>query len=376
MCGLLGFFTEQPSKENFVKYEVLLEDIEFRGTDATGSMVYREWKNRGGRCRVVKKPVKATEYIKTSLPKIKEEIERSPLVIGHVRAKTQGAASDNNNNHPVFGKRWLITHNGSVTTMDKVHGYTYKGEVDTEYIVAQLETKGLDGLKETRGSAGLVIFDMMADNPTVYLWAHNQTFYLGYESSTKTWWWASVEKCLQTIADHMISPFHTDMRIEKVPEDVLYKIERLNNGSIVITDEGELKGKAYAYNRSNYSGACGYHNYKNQNYRNNSEPLIIGRQIYDVNDFEELLGEIYPFDTESKSFIMAEDKVIKEKIHPILSPEELDNVKYSEEWPHEYFSFDPHNCRVVNKSATLQALIIAKSMLVDEDSYDESDVDL
>lgn len=370
MCGLLGFFTEAPSEGHAEDFKALLNYMEIRGVDATGVLVHRPWRKRGtGRWKLLKQAIKPTRFTEETLPELMPDIAKSHLVIGHVRAKTIGSSNKPENNHPVEGDKYMVTHNGSVSSTDKVKGYKYKGEVDTELIVAQLENKGLEGLKEVVGTAACIFTDTTKEPPILYIWAHNQTMYIGTTGSPRTIWWSSTEDGLDVVANKLDGLFY-DMAYVKVPEDELFSLSLKKGRTIKVSALGEMKGKR---------GSCYYGSGNYSNYRGNTqgkedtgskpiEPLSVHHL-----DLEEGVEDVYGWDIKEERFVLDEEVVKDNRVVPYLGTEMLKNVKYVSpvgsknddmKWPQEYFSFDPHNFRVVNRALGIQMLTIALNMSV------------
>jgi len=365
MCGLLGFFTEEPSEMNGKRLKVLFKEQESRGRDASGILIYRPWEPSELRFRLIKRPVQATEFLETCWKSIKDDVSRSPLVLAHVRSQTLGDSIDNNNNHPVFGKHWVLTHNGDVRTTEKVKGYAYKGQVDTELMVAHLEHSGVKGLKETVGSAACVFLNRAIASPGVYIWAHHQTMFVGYEAHPRTWWWASTDKALGEIAgtpDRRVTPLHFDMRISRVPEDQLFQVFLQKDGSLGSKSLGELPGKAYSTTYVNTRHACGY---------SPSTQYVEMCPIYEVRDVEEYREELY-VKTADEGYRLDMPYLRAHNIKPYMNEDLLSLSKYTPlGWPESCYEFDPYNMRVVNRAMSLQSLIVEDVFSSDEQNSDD-----
>jgi len=75
----------------------------------------------------------------------------------HCRQKTRGTELDNKNNMPIYSKNYVLIHNGMVHN-EKLKDYTYNAEVDSEEILARVETLGIQkGIKECEGSMAIAI---------------------------------------------------------------------------------------------------------------------------------------------------------------------------------------------------------------------------
>jgi len=144
MCGICGFQLK-PGAEDQVNARLLmadlLQEIEWRGRDATG---VAWWGPNEGRLCLDKQPVSATKYA-SRVPLS----SRTRTAIGHTRLATQGDPEFNHNNHPVRvgdpGSRTVGVHNGVVyndeSLWSQVDGIERKGLVDTEALYAYLHYK-------------------------------------------------------------------------------------------------------------------------------------------------------------------------------------------------------------------------------------------
>lgn len=367
MCGLLGFITEKPSKEHAKDFETLLDYMQIRGSDATGVLVHRPWRKPGnGPWLLTKQAVAPDKFIETSLPDLMVDIGRSPLTIGHVRAKTIGSPDKPANNHPVEGKKYMLTHNGTVASTDRIKDYPYKGEVDTELIVAQLEENGFEGLKNVCGTAAIVFIDTTINPSAIYIWTHNQTMYVGTTiEHPRTVWWSSTAHGIELIARRKDSLFF-DMTYAKVPDDELFKIE-LANKTLKVSTLGEIVGKAssYGYGRTDWQNRSGTHTPSGA-----TDLPIEPLQSHHLEDFEEGIENLYALDVETERFVLDEKYIRENNIKPWLGTKQMDEIEYYEategtsvKWPREYLSFDPHNWRVVNRASGIQAMAIVISAL-------------
>lgn len=136
MCGIAGWFARGKARPNGDTVRGLLLANMERGKDATGVA----WRD-GDKIRVRKSGVAADEFIKDQKLGFFDEIATSPIGLLHARATTKGSEKQNENNHPVVGFNWVVTHNGSVYNDDDVWAYytekqkvTRFAEVDTSAI--------------------------------------------------------------------------------------------------------------------------------------------------------------------------------------------------------------------------------------------------
>ncbi len=214
ICGIFGFITDKPSVKNFKLLNQVMMLSAQRGTDATGIVVCTK-----GMTDIIKEPIDSVKFSEKYMEGLKEKISKSNLVIGHTRAWTQGTPKDNNNNHPINSKSYIMVHNGVCSSMNRIKEYPYQGEVDSEILLSYVETLGVvDGLKKLRGTASIAITEL--SGKSVYLWRHSNPLYIGYDLGTKTIFFASTEDILKGGLANILSIF-SSYQIRQLPEDVL-----------------------------------------------------------------------------------------------------------------------------------------------------------
>src|SRR4030067_1091064 len=149
MCGIVGYITDKPAVDNYVFLTRLLYLAADRGTDATGVAITTK-----DNINIVKEAIPSDKFIKKHFGTLREAITKSSVILGHTRAATQGHQKDNNNNHPIHSESYIMVHNGICPSMDRIKGYPYKGEVDSEILLSYIEKNGIvKGLPELQGSA-------------------------------------------------------------------------------------------------------------------------------------------------------------------------------------------------------------------------------
>jgi len=249
MCGIFGFITDKPSEENAILFRRLCYLSAIRGTDASGFAMF----DKQGKMVIEKRPMPASKFIPEVMDKYMPKMASSNLVIGHTRKKTQGDPADNANNHPVFSDKWVMIHNGVCSSMGRLDGYPYLGEVDSEILLSYVEREGLaEGLGNLKGWASVALLNKDEAN-NIYLWRHNETLYLAYDRESKTIFFASTDDLLSmSLANEL--EFFTSFQIKKFPEDVIYKVSH-SPLSIEKIKEVEVK-KAYDY--SKWSGTTNF----------------------------------------------------------------------------------------------------------------------
>ena len=239
MCGIIGFLTDKPSEDNYKMLGDLLYISSARGTDATGIAIVEDKK-----IKVVKEDIPADKFIKKYYLGLKKEISKASIVIGHTRLATQGHQRDNNNNHPIIGKKYVMVHNGTCSSMTRVKGYPYKGTVDSEILLSYIEEKGIEkGLEELQGSAAIALIKE-GDSKTVHLWRHSNPLWIAYDPKRQAIFFASTEDILKDGLSNLLN-FFSSFHIRQSVEDVLYKVT-CTPLNMEVVDEVEPKRK-YVY---------------------------------------------------------------------------------------------------------------------------------
>lgn len=250
MCGVLGFLTDIPSKENLKLFRRALYMSESRGKDATGIAIVQD-----GNIVIDKAPIVASQYITNVLPKFEEQIAKSNIVLGHTRNATMGKPSDNNNNHPIQSENWVMIHNGMCPSLEKIKDYKYMGDVDSELYLAYIETKGLyEGLPEIRSSSATVVLINKKNPNKVYFYKNSQPLYFAYDSVSQTLFFASTDDILEAALANKMSIF-TTFQIRKACENYLYEVT-INPLNLEITKKLEPKKAFTTYYPGYGRGGC------------------------------------------------------------------------------------------------------------------------
>lgn len=194
MCGISGVIpiSKDITQEQIYKVMLhLLDGNESRGRDATGIAT---WDVAIPKVHVYKQAEEATTFNKF----LKQEHILGPT-IGHNRAHTRGEPSDPENNHPMFGKKYCLVHNGMVHSMKNLPDYPYKGQCDTEVLLSYIETFGLkDAIPMIDGSAAIAIMDPL--NKMFYLYKHTSPLVVTWFPN-KAFVFSSIEYPLKKVSD-------------------------------------------------------------------------------------------------------------------------------------------------------------------------------
>ncbi len=263
----MGFISDKPSEENYDRFLDLLYLSSERGTDATGVCVVTNDK-----VQIDKAPIEAAVFIKEKLPKWKDKISVANICIGHTRKWTVGKPQDNNNNHPIESKNWVMVHNGSCTGMDRIKEYKYNGEVDSEVLLSHIEQFGIqNGISHLGwGSAGVALIKK-DDTSRIILFRHNEPIYVGYSKKDATIFFASSDDILDNATANLFQLF-SQLQIKKLPEDYVYELSHSPlNG--MFSGRVEVKRTGHYYNSSVTCVGTPSHQYKNPDKGSDKEQL-------------------------------------------------------------------------------------------------------
>lgn len=247
MCGIFGFITDKPSKTNAEMFVDLCKASAIRGHDATGMAIVVD----KATVSIDKAPIKASEFITEHIKPKMNLLSTTHLAIGHTRNKTQGSEKDNNNNHPINGKKWIMIHNGTCSSMQRITDYKYKGEVDSEILLSHVEEYGVEkGLSNLAGYAAIAML-CRTNYKELYLWRHNENIYLAYDRDSKTIFFASTDSILEFGVANEFEIF-SSFQIRKMPEDIIY---------VASHSPLTLEGKISIDVKPKYEWKGGYNNY-------------------------------------------------------------------------------------------------------------------
>lgn len=234
MCGIVGWIRFEHGgspidKDDFIKAMI---ETATRGTDATGVFTPEHG--------VVKAPLSAKLFLENHENDIDGWL-KSDVFIGHCRAATSGfrgtraEASNNNNNHPHEGERYVLVHNGYYGSLPIIKGYAYKGECDSELALSFIETFGIEealSLMQDIDGFSLVVYDKQEKlvhfyrnkNPLVYAIDYDKKALLFASTSTIVNHLASYKEMWGMCVQHTTPFYHTD-------ENDLYTVVPLGRAS-------------------------------------------------------------------------------------------------------------------------------------------------
>ena len=167
MCGIVGKVGGLLPEQWFGM--VALTTV--RGEDASGLV----WVNRSGVVKHTKQPIPLM-----ALAYRQRHLVSMPVLVGHARLATQGAPSDNRNNHPFDSGRFIVAHNGMIFNDSE---FPLRGQCDSEAIIHALREAGDVSTERAIEAAhqrlqGLVTVALLdrRDPGAVWLW-RNQAGY-------------------------------------------------------------------------------------------------------------------------------------------------------------------------------------------------------
>jgi len=192
MCGIGVIINYGKDKVEDKLTKGLFDNLAARGTDASG--LYFEREENGLRIRrLCKAPMRSSDLWRLLQEPTKKEKKQYKLFINkyalngqeklimlHTRNGTRGCESNNHNNGPIFSDNYILVHNGMVTNT-KIEGYKYCGEVDSEEILARVETSGVfHGIKALVGSMAIALKPIKSQ--CVYLYRNSNPIFVEYRT--------------------------------------------------------------------------------------------------------------------------------------------------------------------------------------------------
>jgi glucosamine 6-phosphate synthetase-like amidotransferase/phosphosugar isomerase protein len=169
MCGIIGWIKPTAKTETDLDlveiFQSGLIETQSRGTDATGYYAPG--------LGVVKEAIRAEDFVKRG--RVISELADERFVLGHCRAASSGTTESRKldvNAHPFESKNWIILHNGTVG-MNRITGYSYESDVDSEIILSYVERRGIrNAIKNLRGNATIVLYHKLTKK--IYFWTDNK----------------------------------------------------------------------------------------------------------------------------------------------------------------------------------------------------------
>jgi glucosamine 6-phosphate synthetase-like amidotransferase/phosphosugar isomerase protein len=260
MCGIAFVVNYSDKKLNLNLIENLFKNIQARGTDASG-IYYERIEDRIRKSVLVKAPVLATTLWNMLCQDVKNENYKQyvlngeeKLILLHARAKTQGTEYNNKNNMPITSKNYVLIHNGIILSYKKVKDYQYQGEVDSEEILANIETYGITkGLENINGSISCVIRPKKEN--FIYVYRNTNPLALSYWKDKKILIGASLASNIPFPEEyHLLTKalFQTKTSLLAPSVNMLYKINIITPGIEAIAKIESKKEEIMTYKDSHY----------------------------------------------------------------------------------------------------------------------------
>ncbi len=255
MCGIMGYIGKPTREQKYWFLTEGLSKLEVRGRDATG-IFSRE-------TALMKAPISASEFLKEVHVKrfIKRvvSVDKTDVVFGHVRQWTSGDPSNNDNNHPIFTDKLVLIHNGMVNSK-KVAGYKYKGQTDTEELLSFIDSSSeikeedqvIEGINNVSGSLSIAVYFRKSGN--TYLYRHNNPLYVG-KLGNSVLFSSTAGILMNSVKQFKEASFFRGVEIQKVPEDILFKVKR---GDLSYISKVSPKSYIYTPNTTYYGKRYGY----------------------------------------------------------------------------------------------------------------------
>jgi predicted glutamine amidotransferase len=230
MCGIAAIinYSGAKLKPEFISY--IFSNLESRGRDAAG--YYFERLDEDGHIirRNIKAPVPASKLYSMVHGNSNKDLQpyqfsgTERLILLHARQRTKGTEQDNNNNHPIISENYVLVHNGSVDDASIVPKYLYNGAVDSEHIIANLETSGLRGLASGVFGTMSIMFKKLSGNSLFFIRNSNPLDIISYPKKIVV-----LISLASLITDTNIENLNHEMfrqstKIKSIPIDTLYAI--------------------------------------------------------------------------------------------------------------------------------------------------------
>lgn len=201
MCGIFGY-VGRVGQEKLQDAHNFLSNLaiasEARGTDATG-FACRWPKNI---VLADKQPVRASHFVRTSYKFAALKWSMPTTFIGHTRLGTGSSPKINNNNHPFFGKDFMMVHNGIIPSWKDYcnkYGLELQSETDSEIVLRLFEQQYGAPDKEDAESAMTSAVEWILDN----VWGNMAIALLSkkspelwlFRNENPIWVWSIPHKC-------------------------------------------------------------------------------------------------------------------------------------------------------------------------------------
>lgn len=196
MCGIAGHYCFGDARPTVGMCQGLLVAQEARGRSAAG-VAFRTSESN---VQIIKRAGPASVFARNVMTgQDWTDLAASPIALLHARATTQGPERDNENNHPVEGGRWLVTHNGMVTNDDDLiahYGVERPAAVDTVAINLALSQgttveESLAHLSTLGGSATFAAWNLDRPGELILARINGPLLSLHHDARTRILYWSS-----------------------------------------------------------------------------------------------------------------------------------------------------------------------------------------
>ena len=162
MCGIFGWnqFTGEDSKTRLDIFKSLAWKAQFRGSDSFGLMYIKP----DGKHKIITYLGSFTEWYQDNHKLVKNEIIKSPVVLGHTRMPSKGSVCLPNC-HPFQVGDWVCMHNGTISNIKelskKMFHYIPFGETDSEAMFCYLVENGItvENIEKLSGNYAFAMYN-------------------------------------------------------------------------------------------------------------------------------------------------------------------------------------------------------------------------
>lgn len=177
MCRVAAVIQTGEAKISPAELKNFLLNMEYFGRDACG-IAYLI----GDNVRYCKETGAPSKVIGPKFEENNAEFcAQAKAILIHTRQATHGSPKERVNNHPIFGDKYCIIHNGIVQT-DMV--YQADGATDTEQLLRSMEKHGITaGLNRCSGQAAVIMFNLLNMNEVYFYRSDNSSMSCAWDEA-------------------------------------------------------------------------------------------------------------------------------------------------------------------------------------------------
>lgn len=281
MCGIMGFI-ETGKKKQFTNDSLrkVLVGLQTRGKHATGIALVNPHNGHNG-VTVLKASVQADKFIKDELV-LKSMSERFKMFLGHTRLATSGTPKKWINNHPHYGDRYILVHNGVVYGNTKDIEPLCKSECDSEYILRLIERDGIKKafhfmIDQQSWDYAIIVIDLKTS--TMYFTRNERPlFFYNATDEIGGYIFASEEDIIKNNLTRIYEP----KKIKKTRPYVLYSMKPGGQLDIVIDKYDDKIQETYYYNQyMGYQSTRYYNRYRNHKNATKKQNTLWINDVYE-----------------------------------------------------------------------------------------------